>query len=134
MRMLLVALAFVACSGPKAPPPSTPPSTPTATGECPPTAPAHSSSCARYLTKCTYPNEPRCPFSHCADVASQLFWQTTYDHCPIECPAAKPTAGTSCSPVTSQACHYKGGAMCGYRMRCTATGWTEEELTLCDGM
>src|SRR6188508_1016609 len=105
MRQLLLAVALVACSGPKAPPPTTT----AATGDCPATAPPHGSPCGRYLTKCTYQNEPRCPFSHCADQASQLVWQTTFDHCAITCPPTKPTAGTSCGPVTDQSCGYKGG-------------------------
>ena len=84
--------------------------------------------------KCNYNDEPRCPFAYCADVASQLVWITTFDHCAIACPATKPAAGTPCSPVTSKPCEYKGGDKCGFRLSCTASGWKEEEVTLCDGM
>ena len=132
MRQLLLAVALTACSGPKAPAPTT--TAVAATGDCPATPPAHGSPCARYLTKCTYPNEPRCPFAHCADRASKLVWQASFGHCPIACPPVKPTAGTSCSPVTFQSCHYKVGDKCGFQMHCEATGWVERELTLCDGM
>lgn len=134
MRFLLLAAALVACSGPKTPAPTTTGAT-TATGAgCPATAPAHGSPCARQNDKCSYANEPRCPFAFCADVASKLEWQTSFDHCPVACPPAKPTPGTSCSPISDQSCHYKVGDKCGFQVHCTATGWAEQELTLCDGM
>jgi len=129
MNRILFSFAFlVGCSGSKAP------SAQPQSGDCPAAAPADRSSCSRLLVKCNYPNEARCPFAHCADVASQLVWMTSYDNCAIACPAAKPDAGTPCSPITTKACDYKGGAKCGFRMSCTANGWAQEELTLCDGM
>jgi hypothetical protein len=128
MRMLIVML--VACSGSgQKPAPSTP-----QTSGCPATAPADRTSCTTYLQKCSYPREARCPASYCADVASQLVWITTYDHCALVCPEAKPVAGSPCGPVSSQPCDYKGGSKCGFRSSCTANGWAEEEITLCGGM
>lgn len=131
MRMALLLIALIGCSSPAARP------QPVASAdepECPAVVPADRSSCPRYLVKCHYNNEARCPFARCVDVASKLVWATTYDHCPIDCPAEKPLAGSPCAPVTTQACGYKGGLKCGYRMACTAHGWAEEELTLCGGM
>jgi hypothetical protein len=124
MRCALLVAFLVGCSAPKAP----------QTSECPAAAPADRSTCARQNVKCNYENEPRCPFAYCADVASKLVWITTLDHCAIACPAAKPEPGAPCSPVTSQSCNYKGGDKCGFVLTCTANGWEQKELTLCNGM
>ena len=128
MRIAIL-VVVVACSSPK-----TQTVTPPKTSDCPAAVPADRSSCPRYLVKCNYWNEARCPFAYCADVASQLVWMTSYDHCPVACPPARPAVGSACAPVSTRTCDYKGGDKCGFRLRCTASGWAQKEITLCGGM